>query len=66
MQIILHKKYFIFRRFTGKLAETAKHVIALDFMEKFVEKNKASHGHLENVTVQQADALKYDPPQGTK
>ncbi|XP_064641506.1 uncharacterized protein LOC135496243 [Lineus longissimus] len=42
-------------RFTGDLAETAKSVLAVDFMENFIQLNKKSHGHKTNTSFLQAD-----------
>ncbi|KAF0311147.1 Phosphoethanolamine N-methyltransferase [Amphibalanus amphitrite] len=36
-------------RFTRKLAERAKHVTAVDFLETYIEKNRQSNEHLGNV-----------------
>lgn len=32
-------------RFTGALAATAKHVLAVDFMENLIAENRKVHGH---------------------
>ncbi|KAJ8255283.1 hypothetical protein GJAV_G00203130 [Gymnothorax javanicus] len=42
-------------RYTHHLAQHADHVTAVDFMEKFVEKNKQENGHHRNVSFIQAD-----------
>ncbi|KAL3859677.1 hypothetical protein ACJMK2_009885 [Sinanodonta woodiana] len=47
-------------RFTGKLAELGKEVVAVDFMEKFVEKNKEVNGHHNNITFMCADVTKLE------
>ena len=36
-------------RFTRKLAERAKHVTAVDFLETYIEKNRENNQHLGNV-----------------
>eukprot|EP00898_Chlorokybus_atmophyticus_P009086 jgi/Chlat1/9179/Chrsp97S08451 len=42
-------------RFTGDLAKHAKLVVAVDFMENFIQKNKQEHGHLGNIDFRCAD-----------
>ncbi|XP_034038071.1 phosphomethylethanolamine N-methyltransferase-like [Thalassophryne amazonica] len=49
-------------RYTTHLLAKAKHVTAVDFMEKFVEKNKLTNGHHTNVTFIHADVTKLDVP----
>jgi phosphoethanolamine N-methyltransferase len=43
-------------RFTGLLAQKAKHVRATDFIEAFVLKNYETHKHLPNVTCETSDS----------
>jgi ubiquinone/menaquinone biosynthesis C-methylase UbiE len=47
---------FIFRRFTKTFAQLAKSVVAVDFMESFLEKNKQENGHYGTVEFLQKDA----------
>ncbi|XP_063001910.1 uncharacterized protein LOC134412067 [Elgaria multicarinata webbii] len=42
-------------RFTGALAESAQHVTAVDFMERFLAQNRQENGHRSNVVFLQAD-----------
>uniref|UniRef100_V9KTI7 phosphoethanolamine N-methyltransferase n=1 Tax=Callorhinchus milii TaxID=7868 RepID=V9KTI7_CALMI len=42
-------------RFTGQLSKIARHVTAVDFMEKFIQKNRESNGFRGNVTFLHAD-----------
>ncbi|KTF89465.1 hypothetical protein cypCar_00013283 [Cyprinus carpio] len=49
-------------RFTRHLIGKARHVTAVDFMEKFVEKNKKDNSHLGNAEFIQADVTKLDFP----
>ncbi|XP_074645085.1 uncharacterized protein LOC141901625 isoform X2 [Tubulanus polymorphus] len=49
-------------RFTSEIAKTAKSVIAVDFMEQFIETNKGNNGHLENVSFMCADVMQMDIP----
>ncbi|KAI1898360.1 hypothetical protein AGOR_G00071520 [Albula goreensis] len=42
-------------RYTRYFAQHAHHVTAVDFMEKFVERNKQENGHHNNVEIIQAD-----------
>ena len=51
-----------FRRFTGQLAAHAKSVVAVDFMEKFIEKNKTANFHCSNIKFMCADVTKLDLP----
>ena len=51
-----------FRRFTGQLAAHAKSVVAVDFMEKFIEKNKTANSHCSNIKFMCADVTKLDLP----
>ncbi|XP_033625910.1 phosphoethanolamine N-methyltransferase-like isoform X2 [Asterias rubens] len=49
-------------RFTGVLAEEADYVTAVDFMEKFIDKNKETHGNKNNVEFIHADVTALDFP----
>ncbi|KAG1934554.1 phosphoethanolamine methyltransferase isoform X2 [Pimephales promelas] len=49
-------------RYTRHLIGKARHVTAVDFMEKFVEKNREENGHLGNAEFIQADVTKLDFP----
>jgi ubiquinone/menaquinone biosynthesis C-methylase UbiE len=51
------------RRFTGNLAQEAKSVLAVDFMESFLNKNRENHSNFKNITFQQGDVtqLKFAP-----
>ncbi|KAG0573103.1 hypothetical protein KC19_VG149100 [Ceratodon purpureus] len=42
-------------RFTRKLAKTAGHVVAMDFMENFMKRNEDTHGHCGNIDCKCAD-----------
>lgn len=50
-------------RFTGPLAQHAKSVFALDFMQNLIGQNEATNGHLGNVAFRCGDAteLRLDP-----
>lgn len=50
------------RRFTAKLSDTAKSLIAVDFMEKFVQKNKETNGSRKNVTIVCSDVMELEIP----
>ncbi|KAG0714966.1 Phosphoethanolamine N-methyltransferase [Chionoecetes opilio] len=52
-------------RFTSKLATMAGHVTAVDFMEQYIEENRAENGHLNNVTFKCADVTKLTFPAGS-
>jgi len=52
-------------RFTGKLAEKAKSVIAVDFVQKFIKKNEAENGNYKNVSFRCEDATKMEIPVGS-
>lgn len=45
------------RRYTGEFAKSAKSVLAVDFIESFIEKNKEDHAHLTNVSFEVNDAV---------
>lgn len=47
-------------RFTSHLAQQAKSVIALDFMENFVLKNEEENSHYGNIKFVQADVTQFD------
>ncbi|KAK9963740.1 hypothetical protein ABG768_006906 [Culter alburnus] len=49
-------------RYTRHLIGKAHHVTAVDFMEKFVEKNREENSHLGNAEFIQADVTKLDFP----
>ncbi|XP_039812589.1 phosphoethanolamine N-methyltransferase 1-like [Panicum virgatum] len=42
-------------RFTGELAKTAGHVLALDFIESVIKKNESINGHYKNTSFMCAD-----------
>nr|PNR42096.1 hypothetical protein PHYPA_016925 [Physcomitrium patens] len=42
-------------RFTGDLAKSAGHVLAMDFMENLIKKNEDVHGHMNNIDFKCAD-----------
>ncbi|XP_038078651.1 phosphomethylethanolamine N-methyltransferase-like [Patiria miniata] len=52
-------------RFTGVLAESAKHVTAVDFMATFLDKNREVNSHHDNIEFFQADVTKLDFDQGS-
>lgn len=54
--------FVLFSRFTHHLIGKARHVTAVDFMEKFVEKNRKDNSHLGNAKFIQADVTKLDFP----
>lgn len=49
-------------RFTGQLAKNAKSVVAVDFMEKFITKNRAINSCHSNIEFHCADVTKLDLP----
>lgn len=49
-------------RYTGILGETAGRVVAVDFMQKFCDKNKENHIHMNNVEVLCADVVELRQP----
>ncbi|CAL1532532.1 unnamed protein product [Lymnaea stagnalis] len=49
-------------RFTAELAKKAEKVIAVDFMEDFVDKNKKANHHLGNIEFLVADVTKMERP----
>lgn len=52
--------FALFSRYTRHLIGKARHVTAVDFMEKFVEKNRKDNSHLGNAEFIQADVTKLD------
>ncbi len=54
--------FALFSRFTRHLIGKARHVTAVDFMEKFVENNRKDNSHLGNAEFIQADVTKLDLP----
>lgn len=52
-----------FRRFTKRFAQLAKSVVAVDFMESFLEKNREENGHFGTVEFLHKDAtqLAFEP-----
>uniref|UniRef100_A0A665XEH2 phosphoethanolamine N-methyltransferase n=1 Tax=Echeneis naucrates TaxID=173247 RepID=A0A665XEH2_ECHNA len=52
-------------RYTSHLVNMAAHVTAVDFMKRFVERNRQANGHHSNVTFIQADVTKLDFPQNS-
>ncbi|XP_042297128.1 phosphoethanolamine N-methyltransferase 1-like [Sceloporus undulatus] len=49
-------------RFTGFLAERARHITAVDFMDTFLTRNRKQNGHHPNITFQQADITTLQMP----
>jgi phosphoethanolamine N-methyltransferase len=47
-------------RFTGELAKTAGHVLAMDFIESVIKKNESINGHCKNVSFVCADVTSPD------
>ncbi|TVU35439.1 hypothetical protein EJB05_17328 [Eragrostis curvula] len=47
-------------RFTGELAKTAGHVLALDFIESAIKKNESINGHYKNASFMCADVTSPD------
>jgi len=45
-------------RFTADFSKRCKYVLAVDFIEKLIEQNRITNGHLPNVDFQHADATK--------
>ena len=58
--------FFGTSRKAGSSTSKANSVMAIDFMQNFVDKNKELNGHRSNVTVQQADVTKFDLPTNKK
>ncbi|ESO87855.1 hypothetical protein LOTGIDRAFT_219756 [Lottia gigantea] len=49
-------------RFTNVLAQKAEHVVAVDFMEEFIEKNKKLNNHMRNIDFKCQDVTKMELP----
>ncbi|KAH9503430.1 Phosphoethanolamine N-methyltransferase 3 [Bulinus truncatus] len=49
-------------RFTAELAKKAERVVAVDFMEDFVEKNRKANRHMGNIEFVVADVTKMERP----
>lgn len=49
-------------RFTGALASQASSVIAVDFMQSFIEENEKTHGHMGNIDFRCGDVTKIELP----
>ena len=49
-------------RFTGELAQAAKSMVALDFMQNLIDENEAINGHLGNITFRCGDATELELP----
>ncbi|CAK9219100.1 unnamed protein product [Sphagnum jensenii] len=47
-------------RFTGELAKTAGHVLAMDFMDNLIKKNEEVNGHYKNTEFKCADVTALD------
>ncbi|VAH62923.1 unnamed protein product [Triticum turgidum subsp. durum] len=47
-------------RFTGELAKTAGHVLAMDFIESVIKKNESINGHYKNASFMCADVTSPD------
>ena len=55
---------FSHRRFTGDIAEEARHVTAVDFMQSFIDKNRKNNGpKFDNIDFVCADVTKLDLPE---
>ncbi|GFO25066.1 phosphoethanolamine N-methyltransferase-like, partial [Plakobranchus ocellatus] len=50
-------------RFTSKLAKSAKKVIAVDFMESFLDKNRKENQHFDNIEFIASDVTKLVQPE---
>ncbi|GFR69938.1 phosphoethanolamine N-methyltransferase-like [Elysia marginata] len=50
-------------RFTAEIAKSAEKVIAVDFMESFLNKNREDNGHLGNIEFVAADVTKLEQPE---
>ena len=56
---------FLDRRFTGDIAQEARHVTAVDFMQSFTDKNKEVNGaKFNNIDFVCADVTKLELPKG--
>jgi len=60
---LLYFNHLNYSRFTGHLAKQAASVMAVDFMESFIEKNRQLNSHHGYVKFIQADVLKLDLPE---
>lgn len=49
-------------RFTRVLATQAEHVVAVDFIEKFIDKNRELNGDMDNIEFMHGDATKVSFP----
>ncbi|XP_053304363.1 uncharacterized protein LOC128466925 [Spea bombifrons] len=49
-------------RYTGHLSKLASHVTAVDFMQKFIDKNREDNGYRGNITFLQADVTQLEQP----
>lgn len=49
-------------RFTGEIAKKCNHIIACDFMESFIEKNRENNAHHNNIDYRCVDVTKLDLP----
>ncbi|RNA35062.1 phosphoethanolamine N-methyltransferase 3-like isoform X1 [Brachionus plicatilis] len=49
-------------RFTRVIAQQAEHVVAVDFIEKFIEKNRELNGDMDNIDFMHGDATKISFP----
>ena len=56
-KVILHV-FFFYRRFTTAFAEKARKVVAVDFMENFIQKNKEATATYRNVEHRCTDVTK--------
>jgi len=61
--VLLYFNHLNYRRFTGHLAKKAASVMAVDFMQSFVEKNRQLNSHHVNIKFIQADVLKLGLPE---
>ncbi|XP_078491943.1 uncharacterized protein LOC100183784 [Ciona intestinalis] len=49
-------------RFTSRLCDKAKNVVAVDFMQKFIERNKEVNSHRNNLQLKCENVMKLDFP----
>lgn len=49
-------------RYTGKLAQYASHVTAVDFVEEYINVNEEKHSHMSNINYIAADVLDLELP----
>ena len=53
-------------RFTGELAKSASHLVAVEFMETFIKENEAINGAIfQNIEFKCADVTTIDFPEGS-